>query len=84
MIRKLFFPDVHFPYEDKAAFGAAMEYARWFRPHHVYILGDWFDCYSVSQYAKNPDKLAHALEEEFVTGIEAIRAISKELKPQKM
>ena len=84
MIRRLFVPDVHFPSHDPTAWGLMLQAAGDFKPHEVVILGDFFDCYSVSRYDKHPQKMFLDLQEELAVGVTAIERIINYLKPQKL
>jgi predicted phosphodiesterase len=84
LIRRLFIPDCHFPTVDYAAYGAMLAAAQDFKPHEIVILGDFFDMYPVSQYAKNPERMVVALEEDLVSGIDALRKMFLILRPQKI
>lgn len=56
MRRVLFVPDCHVPYQDKEVFQLMLRAAKVFKPHTVVVLGDFVDCYSVSQHDKNPER----------------------------
>lgn len=47
-------PDVHVPYQDDTAWGATLQAVREYRPHHVVLLGDFADFYSVSAHSRDP------------------------------
>jgi predicted phosphodiesterase len=61
--RILIIPDIHSPYHDKKAVDLMLKAAHKFKPHHVLILGDFLDCYTVSSHSKDPRR-ALKLEEE--------------------
>lgn len=84
MIRRLFVPDCHFPAHDASAWRLMLQVAQDFKPHEVVILGDFFDCYSVSRYDKHPKKMYLDLQEELETGVVAIKRLLELLKPQKL
>ncbi len=63
MRRLLFVPDTHRPYHDRDAFALMLKSARHFRPHVVVVLGDFGDCYSISQHDKDPSR-AEDFEDE--------------------
>lgn len=84
MQRILFVPDCHHkPGHRTVFFNLMLDVARDFKPHQIYVLGDFWDCYSVSRYDKHPQKMFLDLEEELVTGKDAFRKIL-ELKAQKV
>lgn len=82
MVRRLYISDCHWPDVDKKAFNTMMAVGRDFKPTQVIILGDWFDMYSVSSFDKSPTKVVSDLQEELVTGKEAIKQVMSELKPK--
>lgn len=69
--RILFIPDCHVPYHDVLAFDLMMEAAKDFKPHHIIILGDFVDFYSVSAHDKNPMRKKR-LEDEVAQAIDAM------------
>ncbi len=54
--RVLFIPDTHSPYENKRAWKLVMKVARKWAPHVVVVQGDFADCYSVSDFSKDPER----------------------------
>ncbi len=55
--RRIFvLPDVHVPYHDAEAYRLAVHAARELKPDVLVIIGDFVDCYSVSQFAKSPER----------------------------
>ena len=54
--RAVFLPDVHVPYQDEKAVKAALAFIRFFKPHHVWLLGDVIDFYSISRFRKDPKR----------------------------
>lgn len=50
----LFVPDTHSPYVDHKALKALYRRAEALEPARIIHLGDLFDCYLLSKYAKNP------------------------------
>jgi UDP-2,3-diacylglucosamine pyrophosphatase LpxH len=84
MIKRLFIPDVHFPSHDATAYGLMFQVAQDFKPDEIVILGDFFDCYSVSRYDKHPKKMFLELRDELELGIKALEKISGVLKPRKI
>lgn len=61
----VFIPDIHWPYEDKAAEKAVMSYIRKVKPDRTIQLGDASDFESLSRFRKNlpPSKQRHLKEE---------------------
>lgn len=84
MIRRLFVPDVHFPFQNATAWRLMLQVAQDFKPQEIVILGDFFDCYSVSRYDKNPKKMYLDLQEELAVGVTAIGRLYDLLKPKKL
>ena len=52
--RFLIIPDVHAPYHDKRALRLLYKVLDGVRFKGCVVLGDWFDCYAVSQHRKDP------------------------------
>jgi len=48
--------DVHIPYHDRLAIEAAIKHAKTFNPDVILLNGDIADCYTVSQWLKDPTK----------------------------
>ena len=55
--RVLFIPDTHVPFEDKRAWGVMLNAAAVVKPDVLVHLGDFGDCYSVSDHLKDPRRL---------------------------
>ncbi len=49
-------PDAHHPYVDELAWSTFLEVAKHVKPDALVIIGDFADCYSVSQYSKSPER----------------------------
>lgn len=63
-ITKLFiYGDVHAPYHDKRAVACMLKAMKGFKPDMVIDLGDFFDCYSVSSYKKDPQRWRRLMDE---------------------
>ena len=63
-MEKLFiFGDVHAPYHDKKAVSCMLKALDVFKPDRVIDMGDFFDCYSVSAYKKDPRRKARLVDE---------------------
>lgn len=77
LYRRLFIPDTHAPFHDMRAFRLMLDVAKDFKPHEVVYLGDFFDCYSVSQYDKDPEKNFKLLEEELIEGRELLDLVER-------
>lgn len=54
--KEIFLCDIHFPFQDDAALGAALEYADRFQPDIITLGGDTIDFYKISRYVTNPVK----------------------------
>ena len=63
-ITKLFiYGDVHAPYHDKKAVSCMLKCMHVFKPDMVIDLGDFFDCYAVSSFKKDPRRPARLCDE---------------------
>ena len=62
--RVAFLSDFHHPFQDDAAIDAAMKIVRDFRPGLVALMGDYFDCYSISDHDREPGR-ADTIQDEF-------------------
>ena len=47
-------PDVHAPYHDKRVWNTILKTIETVKPERVVIIGDFADCYAVSNFPKNP------------------------------
>lgn len=54
--RVFFFPDLHFPYEDKLFLAYLIGACKKLNPTTIVIIGDLLDCYSVSNFDKDPSR----------------------------
>lgn len=61
--RLLLLPDIHAPYHDQRALDVALKFARAWRPDGIIDLGDFADCYSVSDHDKDPRRGTQLHEE---------------------
>jgi len=61
--RWLIIPDVHVPYHDEAAVDALLRDAAKWGPTGVCVLGDLWDFYKVSSFAKDPERKETFVEE---------------------
>jgi hypothetical protein len=68
-------PDIHTPFHDKHAWALGAAFARAFEPDTIVQLGDWIDCYTVSDHDKDPRRV-HQLEDE----AKEVRAQREELE----
>lgn len=71
MERILFIPDCHFPYVDRAAWAVMLRCAEIFKPHRIVQMGDFVDCFTVSDHSKDPRR-GTQLEAELVASNEAL------------
>lgn len=53
-VKALLLPDIHWPYHDKKAIDAAVNYGLKIGCSVVVVQGDGFDCYYVSRFKKDP------------------------------
>ena len=63
----LIVPDAHRPYHDERAWQLMLRAGRDLKPHHLVVIGDLADFYTVSSHSKSP-KRALRLDEE-LTGV---------------
>jgi UDP-2,3-diacylglucosamine pyrophosphatase LpxH len=75
--KRFFFPDVHAPFHDRKCVELALDVLKDLNPDEVVILGDFFDCYTVSQYSKDPKSQYKLLEEELAEGRTLLSRIIK-------
>ena len=59
----LIVPDTHRPFHDRKGWALFMKVARAIRPKHLVIIGDFADCYSVSDHDKDPEHAMRFAEE---------------------
>jgi hypothetical protein len=59
----LILPDVHRPYHDERAWQLVMKVGRAFKPHHLAVIGDFADFYTVSSHSKDPNRTTQLSEE---------------------
>lgn len=71
----LVMPDVHLPYHDPEAVAVFLAVAKKIKPAALVIIGDLVDCYSVSRYGKNPERMLR-LKDELDASIEVLDQIS--------
>lgn len=71
LLRILFIPDCHIPYEDRKAWALMLKAARRLRPDTIVVLGDFLDFYSVSAHDKDPRRV-RLLDEEIRCGNERL------------
>lgn len=79
--RILYIPDAHVPYEDDRAFNLMCRVAKNIGVDVVVILGDFMDCYAISDHDKNPNRV-RLLDEEIAHGNERLTQLDK-LKAKK-
>lgn len=71
---EVFASDIHFPFEDKAAFRLLLQYLRKLNPSIVWLGGDILDMYRVSHWEKDP-KRKETLQEEIDYGFQRLQEI---------
>lgn len=65
--RWLFVPDTHAPYHDKKAWALLMQVLQEREFDGCCLLGDFYDCYAVSDHRKDPRR-EHSIERELTEG----------------
>lgn len=78
LTRILIVSDAHHPFVDKTAWGVTLNAVEVYDPHVVVIIGDFVDCYSISEYPKDPARLTN-LRAELDAASEALDALSGRL-----
>lgn len=63
--------DCHHPYVDRKAWNLMLKVGKDLKPKHVYIIGDFLDCYSVSSHSKLPPQ-ALQFRKEVDAGLAAL------------
>jgi predicted phosphodiesterase len=56
-------PDTHAPYHSEVAVSVALNVLKTIKPDALVILGDFFDCYSVSRFPKDPSRKSKLRDE---------------------
>lgn len=69
--------DIHIPYHDAKALGAAVEHVKKFKPDTLLLNGDFCDFYTISRWVKDPRKRNFAKEKKAC--IQALEWIRSEL-----
>lgn len=78
----LLISDVHIPYHDQRAFHAAIEFAVKVGCKHLYINGDWYDFYGISDYSRDPQM--RSPDGEMALGFPVLEQASKAFKGRKV
>ncbi len=55
--RAVFINDLHVPYQDERALNVALEFIDYWKPHHLFLVGDVMDCAQISRYDTDPNRL---------------------------
>lgn len=55
--RSVYLSDWHVPYHDKTAIELVFNFLRWFKPHTIFLVGDFLDFYQISRFSKDPERL---------------------------
>jgi UDP-2,3-diacylglucosamine pyrophosphatase LpxH len=80
--RVLICPDAHHPYVDQNAWQLFLKVARAFKPQHTIVLGDFSDCYQLSNHNKDPRR-ATMLKEDVAAVNKALRELEDATKGSK-
>lgn len=80
LTRILFVPDTHRPFHDRVAWAVMLAAARGFQPHEIVVLGDFVDCYSISDHDKDPSRCERLADEvaDAKRGLRELRALGAE------
>ena len=75
--RVLIIPDTHRPYHDKWAWSLLLKAAREFQPHTVAFIGDFADCFTVSDHDKDPRRGTQLVDElqDVNEGLDEVAAV---------
>ncbi len=73
--RVLIVPDCHVPYHDERAWRLMMQVANTFKPNGIVVLGDFFDCYSVSDHRKDAAR-ERSLKRELQDGVRYLKELN--------
>ena len=57
---EIFVSDIHYPYEDRAAYALFLEVVKELKPSILFLGGDIVDCYAVSAHDKDPNRATPA------------------------
>lgn len=68
--------DYHIPFIDEKAYSSMLSYGKKYKPDYFIINGDFLDCYSISDFDKNPARKV-GLKEEIELGRKYIKDIRK-------
>jgi hypothetical protein len=52
--RALFFSDPHAKFQDNIAVDVALQFARFWKPHYLFLMGDVIDFYSIARFDNDP------------------------------
>jgi len=66
--RNLFMGCAHIPYHDKELHKVFIKFLKFFKPHKLWIMGDYLDWYHISKYIKNPRKSGKLQEDLDLAG----------------
>jgi predicted phosphodiesterase len=75
--------DAHIPYHDKRAWAVVLEVARELRPDILVHIGDGLDCYSISRFRKDPDRVRF-LRDELEEGRTCMRELEQAAKARQL
>lgn len=76
MYKTLVLGDIHVPYESKSAVALAKKVAASWKPDLIVSIGDLVDCYSISDYPRNPARVSK-LKYEVEAGAKLIKELRK-------
>ena len=64
--RSMFLSDIHIPFQDNGVLNVVKNFAKWFEPDYLFLVGDVIDFYSISTFDKDPlriNNLQHDIDE---------------------
>lgn len=74
--RAAFLGDWHIPHHDTQAVELVFAFLAWFKPKHVFIIGDFLDFYVLSRFSKDPERLLE-LQSDLDMGYAILKRLRK-------
>jgi UDP-2,3-diacylglucosamine pyrophosphatase LpxH len=72
--------DIHVPFQDKRAVAVVIDFLKWYRPDHLFLIGDIVDFYAISRYDKDPDRIL-GLQDEIDETVDLLATFRKAVGP---
>ena len=74
--RAIFLGDWHYPLADLHTVEIVFKFLPWFKPHIIFVLGDFLDCGSISKFLGDPDR-ALSLQDDCDKGAAVLKRLRK-------